>query len=148
MSSEFVENSDATCLILAHEACHHILLQSGIYFQFKNDVALNERVTDLTMFVCGFGDIVRQGRSFVRSNRGQYVSAHWGYLNGVECDMAYRYVLDRRQGRQLPGAPPTFSVFAYLSRVSRLMTKSGTPSGGKSLLDKIIEEDERRDRRR
>lgn len=149
VSIDFIDNSDATCLILAHEACHHILLQSGISFQFKNDVALNERVTDLTMFVCGFGEIVRRGRSFVRSGRGQYVKTHLGYLDSRECDTAYRYVLTKRKERQLPGAPPRFSILAYVSQqISRLTKKSVTIQGKKGLLEKIIEEDERRNRRR
>ena len=35
VSTEFLGSIDATCLILAHEACHHILLQSGISYQFN-----------------------------------------------------------------------------------------------------------------
>ena len=149
VSKDYLGSTEATGLILAHEACHHILLQSGVSFQFKNDVILNERVTDLTMFVCGFGEIVRCGHSVVRNGHGQYVKTHLGYLNSREYDAAYRYVLTKRKERQLPVAPPRPSVWAYLSKQIGRLTKQSTANKSNScLLDRIIEEDERRNRRR
>jgi hypothetical protein len=149
VSTEYLGSAEATCLILAHEACHHILLQSGVCFQFKNDLLHNERVTDLAMFVCGFGEIVRCGHSLVRSGHGQYVKTHLGYLESFEIDAAYRYVLTKRKERRLPVAPPRPSVLAYLrEQIGRLTKQSSANKGNSSLLAKVIEESERRNRRR
>jgi hypothetical protein len=149
VSTEFLGNVDATSLILAHEACHHILLQAGISFQFKNDVMQNERITDLSMFVCGFGEIVRRGRPVVRRSHGQYVNTHLGYLDSRECDAAFRYVLEKRRTEQLPGIPIRPSFWTGLSNlVSRLAKPPFRSGGGQTLLEKVVEETERRKRHR
>jgi len=145
VSTEYLGSIDATSLILAHEACHHILLQSGVSFQFKDDVILNERITDLTMFVCGFGEIVRCGYSVVHKRYGQYVNTHLGYLDSREYDAAYRYVLAKRQAERLPGMPIRPSVWAFLcNQIGRLTKQAARYNRDTSLLEKIIEEDERR----
>ena len=144
VSTEFLGNIDATFLILGHEACHHILLQSGISYEFKNDVTLNERYTDLTMFVCGFGEIVRRGHSAVRRCHGQYVNTHLGYLGSDEYERAYRYVLAKRAAEHLPGLPKRASVLTYLRKqFGRLATPSGRSTPGSNLLEKVIKETER-----
>jgi hypothetical protein len=148
VSTEYLGSIEATTLILAHEACHHILLQSGVSFQFKEDVILNERITDLTMFVCGFGEIIRGGDSVVRKRNGLHVNMHLGYLDNRECDEAYRYVLAKREAERLPGMPIRPPACAYLRKqIGRLMNP---PSANRnsSLLEKIVEEDDRRNRHR
>jgi hypothetical protein len=149
VSSEFLGSSDATCLILAHEACHHILLQSGISYQYRSDVIFSERLTDLTMFVCGFGEVVRRGHSIVSRSRGHYVSTHLGYLRSDEYEAAYRYVLAKRVADHLPGAPERTSVF---TKVRKQLSRLGTPfmgtTPGSRLLEKVIKETERKKRRR
>jgi hypothetical protein len=55
---QFFEDQLAAQAILAHEVCHYILENSGIR---KSDRELNERHTDLCMFVCGFGSIFLAG---------------------------------------------------------------------------------------
>jgi hypothetical protein len=149
VSTEYLGSIEATSLILAHEACHHILLQSGVSYQFKEDVILNERITDLTMFVCGFGEIVRCGYSVVHKRYGQYVNMHLGYLDSREYDAANRYVLAKRKVERLPGMPIRPSVWAYLCKqIGGLMNQSAWRNRNSSLLEKIIEEDERRNRHR
>lgn len=105
VSTEFLTSVEATLLILAHEACHHILLQSGLSYQFKNDVPVNERITDLAMFVCGFGEIVQRGHSVVKRSGGRLTSIHLGYLPSDEYESAHRYVLAKRVAAHLPGTP-------------------------------------------
>ena len=52
VSPDFFNDRLAAQAILAHEACHYILENSGIR---QRDFQLNERYTDLCMFICGFG---------------------------------------------------------------------------------------------
>lgn len=80
--------------ILAHEVCHYILENSGIR---KDDFLLNERYTDLCMFVCGFGEIFTSGykREMAQS---EYRSGHrLGYLSDAEYQHATSYVMQLRQ---------------------------------------------------
>lgn len=51
-------NSKEFLSILVHECCHHILDISGLR---GKDNYLNERKTDLIMFICGFGQIILEG---------------------------------------------------------------------------------------
>lgn len=145
VSTEFLGSIDATLLILAHEACHHILLQSGISYQYKNDLVLNERVTDLAMFVCGFGEIVRRGHSVVRRCSGQFVSTHLGYLSSDEYEMAYRLVLAKRVAEHLPGVPERPSLLTYFRhRFGRIARPSGRSAPRSNLLEDVIKETESR----
>ena len=121
VSREFVNNFDATLLILAHEACHHILFQSGL--DIRANTALNEKTTDLAMFACGFGDLVRRGHSIVRNSRSQYASIHLGYLTPGDYKSALAYVLARRRAEKLPG----LSSGSRASIVRRLTSKLRSP---------------------
>lgn len=51
--------SMALARVLAHEACHHILNHAGL--DTRNNSRLNERRTELAMFVCGFGQLALDG---------------------------------------------------------------------------------------
>jgi hypothetical protein len=58
ISPDFFQDKLAAQAILAHEVCHYVLENSGIR---KPNFELNERYTDLCMFVCGFGEIFLAG---------------------------------------------------------------------------------------
>ena len=101
VSTEFASRDQALSVILAHEACHHILDLTG--HDDKRDRARTERMTDLAMFICGFGDIVRGGRTSVRQTASGYVSTHLGYLKASDYDYAYDWVIGARVANGLPG---------------------------------------------
>ena len=145
VAQEFTVSQDAVLTILAHEACHHILLQSGL--DQSKDTALNEITTDLTTFVCGFGDIVQRGRSIIRHSESCYSRVHLGYLKGYEYDFAYQFVLSRRLARGLPGVrPQTNSRGAgWFWKVWQGLFR-GSYGGRDGLLEKVLKETERRQR--
>src|SRR5262249_5158803 len=101
VSAEFASRDPALQVILAHEACHHILDLTGL--DDKSDRARTERMTDLAMFICGFGDIVRSGRTSVSQTASCYVRTHLGYLQASDYDYAYDWVLGARVANGLPG---------------------------------------------
>ena len=87
------ERPEALAVILAHEACHHILGLSGLR---GCDTADNERLTDAAMFVCGFGNLYAAGRVHVRHPGFE---AHLGYLDENEVDYANRWVAQQLRHR-------------------------------------------------
>lgn len=102
VGKRFFEDTLAAKAILAHEVCHYILENSGIR---KNDFLLNERYTDMCMFICGFGQIFTSGykREMAQS---EYRPGHrLGYLTDSEYEHATRYVMQLRQKEEL--APPS-----------------------------------------
>ena len=101
VGKRFFEDKLAAKAILAHEVCHYILENSGIR---KNDFLLNERYTDMCMFICGFGQVFTSGykREMAQS---EYRPGHrLGYLTDAEYEYAMRYVMQLRQKKEL--APP------------------------------------------
>jgi hypothetical protein len=149
VSREFLADRDATLLILAHEACHHILLQSGVSYRYKTDPTLNERVTDLCMFVCGFGEIVKRGHSAVIRQPDHLVSSHLGYLNSEEYAAAYRHVLAKRTAQGLPGIPRQASIWRRLCRYwSGFGNSRVNADVGSTLLEQAVAETERQNKRK
>ncbi len=75
--------------ILAHELCHYVLESSGIR---KADTLDNERMTDVCMFVLGFGDIYLQGywRNKINSPNGK--ALRFGYLDDGDYQMLANHV--------------------------------------------------------
>lgn len=101
LGENFFQDKLAAQAILAHEVCHYILENSGIR---KSDVNLNERYTDLCMFICGFGEIFLAG---YRRNAAQqnYRPGHQlGYLADAEYHFSQRYVMQLRQSDEI--SPP------------------------------------------
>lgn len=93
LSPDFFDDKLAAQAILAHEACHYILENSGIRYR---DFFVNERYTDLCMFVCGFGEIFLAGYKR-ESAQNEYRPGHrLGYLTDAEYKMANRYVKELR----------------------------------------------------
>ena len=94
ISPEFFDDQLAAQAILAHEACHYILENSGIRY---NDFYLNERYTDLCMFICGFGQIFLAGYKREPA-QNQYRPGHrLGYLTDAEYQFANQYVIKLRE---------------------------------------------------
>ena len=98
LRSDFFEDKLAAQAILAHEACHYILINSGIR---KSDFKENERYTDLCMFVCGFGQIFMAGYKREASQHEYRPGHRLGYLTDAEYEFANHYVLQLRQSNEL-----------------------------------------------
>jgi hypothetical protein len=97
VSPDFFNDRPAAQAILAHEACHYILEQSGIR---QPDFQLNERYTDLCMFICGFGQTFLQGYKRELAQNQLRPGHRLGYLTDVEYGFANQYVVQLRQSRE------------------------------------------------
>jgi DnaJ-class molecular chaperone len=93
VSPDFERDLPAARAILAHEVCHYILEHRGIR---QPNFELNERDTDLCMFICGFGDVFLAG--YKRSSAcNEYRPGHrLGYLTDAEYEFANRYTSELR----------------------------------------------------
>lgn len=100
VSTDFAYQSEALFVVLAHEACHHILDINGLDDKRNRD--RNERLTDLAMFVFGFGDIVNGGRKSAIQTKSGYAQTHLGYLEDADYAFAYAWVLEARAANGLP----------------------------------------------
>jgi len=101
LGANFFQDRLAAQAILAHEVCHYILENSGIR---KSDVNLNERYTDLCMFVCGFGEIFLAGYRRDAAQQDYRPGHRLGYLTDAEYQFAQRYVMQLRQSGEI--SPP------------------------------------------
>ena len=149
VSSSFLCDRDALLVILAHEACHHFLLQAGLVV---TDAGRNERTTDLTMFVCGFGKLVIRGHSRASKIGGVYSTTHLGYLTTNDYVEIQRAVLEKRRAAGLLGrdddegslAAPTL----FKSWWHGLFGRRARRPGGSSLVEQILAETEKKRGRR
>lgn len=115
VGSDFFEDKLAAKAILAHEVCHYILENSGIR---KSDFLLNERYTDMCMFICGFGQIFLAGYK-QKMAQNEYRSGHrLGYLTDAEYEDASRYVMQLRQSNELA---PSSELDALKKRMLQLV---------------------------
>jgi hypothetical protein len=74
----FIWDRAAAVAILAHETCHYILENSGIR---ESDYLRTERLTDICMFVCGFGGVFLDGYKR-ETAQSEYRKGHrLGYLS-------------------------------------------------------------------
>jgi hypothetical protein len=94
VSPDFLQDRLAAQAILAHETCHYILEQSGIR---QSDFYLNERYTDLCMFICGFGQVFLQGYKRELSQDQLRPGHRLGYLTDAEYEFANQYAIELRQ---------------------------------------------------
>lgn len=87
VGQKFFGSTAAARAILCHEVCHYILDMVDIRDRSNEE---NERLTDVAMFVFGFGAIFRAGyRKAPQQNReGHRV----GYLSDAEYDFVEQYV--------------------------------------------------------
>jgi hypothetical protein len=101
LGTNFFQDKLAAQAILAHEVCHYILENSGIR---KKDVYLNERYTDLCMFICGFGEIFLAGYRRDAAQQDYRPGHRLGYLTDAEYQFAQQYVMRLRQSNEI--SPP------------------------------------------
>lgn len=101
LGANFFQDQLAAQAILAHEVCHYILENSGIR---KSDVNLNERYTDLCMFICGFGEVFLAGYRRDAAQQDYRPGHRLGYLTDDEYRFAQRYVIQLRQSGEI--SPP------------------------------------------
>lgn len=84
--------------ILAHEASHYILECSGIRESSRD---LNERLTDVCMFVCGLGDLFLDGYESTSCDYEYREGHRLGYLTDPEYQFVGRYVVELRSNKTL-----------------------------------------------
>ncbi|NEO83614.1 MAG: hypothetical protein F6J87_05045 [Spirulina sp. SIO3F2] len=97
LSPRFFEDKPATLAILIHEVCHYILNNAGLRKEQTNE---NERLTDLCMFVCGFGPAFLNGYRRQPSQQDYRPGHRLGYLTDREYEFANQYVLELRASYQ------------------------------------------------
>jgi predicted SprT family Zn-dependent metalloprotease len=102
LGSEFFQDKLAAHAILAHEVCHYILENSGIR---QSDHLLNERDTDVCMFVCGFGALFLAGYRRKAAQRDYRPGHRLGYLSDADYRLAQREVMRLRSSTEI--APPS-----------------------------------------
>src|SRR5579872_1957595 len=89
VGNEFFLSPDSSLAILAHEACHHIRDLSGLRVA---DRGREEILTDLTMYICGFGDMFQRGSTRLRETHGRWSAMHLGYLDSAQQEYAQEWV--------------------------------------------------------
>lgn len=106
VDNRFFEDLVATQAILAHEVCHYILESSG--FRYPN-TEINERYTDVCMFICGFGTIFLAGYKHELAFSNYRMGHRLGYLSDDEYQIVDRFVLRLRESRVPLQADETWS---------------------------------------
>ncbi len=97
VNSDFMLDRQAACAILAHEVCHYILENAGVRY---GDSERTERLTDVCVFVCGFGKVFlggyhRSGNA-IENRPGHRI----GYLTDSEYQFLMRHVTSLRSERR------------------------------------------------
>ena len=110
IAPEYLSRPQACLSILCHEGCHQILDGSCLGMQYclppdPHGGSIGEQVTDLAMFVVGFG------RVFLRGYRVS-PNARLGYLQPREYELAQKWVLTGR-GIEDPGELAQFLRETY-----------------------------------
>jgi hypothetical protein len=138
ISPALLRHSDSVLAVLAHEACHHILDLSGLN---THRPELDEPLTDLAMFICGFGKVFMNGKSYLSSINSQWRSTHLGYLTDEQYKFAYSWVL--RSSAFAPPSVKTSQRDGYDSRHhrSKLLNRLG---GNALALERLMERERRR----
>lgn len=98
LSATYRPDANITRAILAHEAAHYILDSSGIK---ERSTLENERLTDVCMFVCGFGEIVRCGHVAANGAVEYGNGHHLGYLSPRELPQVETFTLNLRTAGKL-----------------------------------------------
>jgi hypothetical protein len=106
VSPKFYGQSEALLAILAHEACHHILDLSGVR---GNTVEEDERLCELSGFICGFGLLTLNGCRVIRNSGPAREETHLGYLSIDEYQAAHEWVI-KVQLLDLPDAGTGFKA--------------------------------------
>lgn len=81
IKSEFKYKNSAIDAVLAHELCHYILNSAGIK---RQDTLENEKITDVCMFVLGFGRIFLAGYKEEIFRQNYRYNHKLGYLTDAE----------------------------------------------------------------
>ena len=93
IAQKYLVNPIALRLIIARESCHHILNLSSLE---DSNRTKNERRTDLTMYICGFGKIALEGYINIECEYNKTKIMHLGYLSSDENQQAYKWANQRR----------------------------------------------------
>jgi DnaJ C terminal domain len=116
VSPNFFYDQAAADAILVHEICHYLLENLGIS---RPDVELNERYTDLCMFVCGFGQIFPAGYKRNSVQNDYRIGHRLGYLSDAEYQFANRYVGEIRTSHQRRLYSPLVTLRRQLLELNR-----------------------------
>lgn len=94
IDNRFLLDIKASYAILSHELCHYILETSGIR---ETDTAENERMTDICMFVLGFGPLFLQGYKRELAQTSFRSGYRVGYLSDSDYRELNAFVLKLRE---------------------------------------------------
>lgn len=96
---DLINHRAAAMTTLAHELCHFILYSNKIFIR---NTAQNERLTDVCMFVVGFGGIVMRGNRYRKKTILGDVDTRLGYLSTEEYENLYYDVKKLRRNTLTP----------------------------------------------
>lgn len=99
IDNRFLLDIKASYSILSHELCHYILETSGIR---ETDTNENERLTDICMFVLGFGPLFLQGYKRDLAQTSFRSGYRVGYLSDSDYEKLNDFVLELRKKGNLP----------------------------------------------
>jgi hypothetical protein len=98
VDNRFSLDMKASYAILSHELCHYILETSGIR---ETDTSENERLTDICMFVLGFGHVFLQGYKRELARSLYHSDYRIGYLSDDDYKELNAFVLKLRENGNL-----------------------------------------------
>ncbi len=131
LSDDLMHDQKAIRAVLAHEVCHYVLNCSSMN---ETDTELNEKLTDLCMFVFGLGDIFLNGYKS-ETVQGEYRKGHrLGYLTDAEYSFANRYVTRLRSTPNLQQD----------SMIIQLRVKIAARVGDERVIERLLENERRR----
>lgn len=131
LSNDLVADEKAVRAVLAHEVCHYVLNCSSMR---EEDTELNEKLTDLCMFVLGLGNIYLEGYRSETVKHVYRVGHRLGYLKDNEYRFAQKYVW------KLCSEADTNSE----SKITALRIKIAARVGDERVVDRLIEGERRR----
>ena len=143
MSPNVLSCPPAFHAVLAHEACHHILDLSGLN---THRPEVDEPMTDLAIFVCGFGEVFRRGQSTLAQMRNDWRTTHLGYLTQAQYDYAAWWVLNAHQEQATSSDPDQTAPVRRSTVVVEAQRKKALARFGGDVraLDRLLDRERKR----
>src|ERR1700722_2045116 len=120
VSPSLVRNPVSARAVLAQEACHHILDISGLN---THDPEIDEPLTDLAMFICGFGQVFLDGRSYRGNIDQKWCTVHLGYLTDQQYQFAHEWTLRVIEKKQPENREPERAGYDHRYQRTKLLNK-------------------------
>lgn len=98
VSRNYKKNGNGASAILAHEICHKVLYDNGLYINVKQFDYLNEIYADLATIYVGFGDVINAGYDTVVEG----TSFKLGYLEPWNYKEATAIIYTLKNNKPIP----------------------------------------------